>query len=253
MTRSDRLTGRSPRTQASASDRRARMLLYVRVSTDEQHNGIPAQTAELRRAAKFQDWQVLEVVADKGASGKDLNRPGLRRALELIAAGGADGLAVSKLDRLSRSVVDAGAIAEWFEAAGARLVALDLNVDTSTPTGRMMLNLMATLGQWERETIGQRTRDGLAAVRARGKPTGRPAVADHPELCARIRELRGEGGWTLQAIADQLNAEQVPTLRGGKLWRVSSVESAAGYKRRRSGHAAPDLPELGRARRARGS
>jgi DNA invertase Pin-like site-specific DNA recombinase len=224
---------------------RTRMILYTRVSTDEQHNGIPAQMADLERAAEYSSWRIVEAIADKGASGKDLNRPGLRRALELIAGGDADGLAVAKLDRLSRSVVDAGAIAEWFEAAGARLVALDLNVDTSTPTGRMMLNLMATLGQWERETIGQRTRDALAAVRAAGKPTGRPAVADSPELADRILELRAAGD-TFQAIADELNADGIPTLRGGRCWRPSSVQSAAGYVRARPRHKPADLPVLPR-------
>ncbi|MGP0051271.1 MAG: recombinase family protein, partial [Solirubrobacteraceae bacterium] len=111
------------------------MILYVRVSTDEQGNGLDVQRAELKRTSVQRNWQISELIVDEGESGKDLQRPGLRRALALIAAGKADGLAVSKLDRLSRSVIDAGQLAQWFTDAGARLVALDLNIDTSTPSG----------------------------------------------------------------------------------------------------------------------
>ena len=225
-----------------------RMILYVRVSTEEQAshgNGLEAQRVDLERAAEFARWRILEVVVDEGRSGKDLARPGLKRALELIAQGKADGLAVAKLDRLSRSVIDAGQLAEWFDRAGARLVALDLNIDTSTPSGLMVLHVLAAVAQWERETIAQRTRDGLAVLRSKGLPTGRPAVADRPELAERIRSLRANR-WTLQAIADELNAELVPTMRGGSCWRPSSVQSAAGYRRARPRHKPAELPILGR-------
>jgi DNA invertase Pin-like site-specific DNA recombinase len=225
------------------------MVLYTRVSTDEQATsglGLDAQRSELERHAEHRKWIVAEFITDEGASGKDLDRPGLRRALELIAAGKADGIAVAKLDRLSRSVIDFAVLLEWMEEAKATLVALDMNVDTSTASGRMLVAVLMAVAQWERETIAQRTRDGLAALRARGLPTGRPAVADLPELAARILSLRA-GGETLQAIADTLNDELVPTLRGGTCWRPSSVESAAGYRRRAQRHKAPALPELGRA------
>jgi DNA invertase Pin-like site-specific DNA recombinase len=222
------------------------MVLYVRVSTEEQSRsglGLDAQREQLRRAAEFQGWRVVELISDEGVSGKDLDRPGLARALELIASGNADGLAVAKLDRLSRSVIDAGLLAEWFQDAGARLVALDLSIDTSSPAGRMVFSIISALAQWERETIAQRTRDGLAVLRARGRATGPPAVADRPELAARIRELRRQG-WTLQAIADQLNQELVPTSRGGTRWRPSSVQSAAGYQRGAARRKPAMLPAL---------
>ena len=219
------------------------MILYVRVSTDEQGNGLDVQRAELKRTSVQRNWQISELIVDEGESGKDLQRPGLRRALALIAAGKADGLAVSKLDRLSRSVIDAGQLAQWFTDAGARLVALDLNIDTSTPSGLMILHVLASVAQWERETIAARTRAGLAQLRARGLPTGRPAVADSPELEARIRAMR-ERGDTLQAIADVLNDDAVPTLRGGRCWRPSSVQAAAGYRRARPRHRAAALPVL---------
>jgi DNA invertase Pin-like site-specific DNA recombinase len=220
------------------------MVLYLRVSTEEQARsglGLEAQRAELERAAEYRNWMVVELVADEGQSGKDLERPGLKRALQLIVDGNADGMAVAKLDRLSRSVIDAGCLAEWFEDLDARLVALDLNIDTSSPSGRMIFSIISAMAEWERSTIAQRTRDGLAQLRLQGKPTGRPAVADRPELSDRIRLMRAQG-MTLQAIADTLNAEGVPTLRGGAMWRVSSVENAAGYRRRRPRHKPPTLP-----------
>jgi DNA invertase Pin-like site-specific DNA recombinase len=220
------------------------MVLYARVSTDEQATvgyGLDVQRAELERAADYHRWRVVELVRDEGYSGKDLDRPGLRRSLELIARGRADGLAVSKLDRLSRSVIDGGLLAEWFEELDARLVALDLNIDTHTPGGRLVFHIMGAMGQWERETIAQRTRDGLAEVRRQGRPTGPPAVADIPELSARIAFERAAGA-TLQEIADKLNADGIPTMRGGMCWRPSSVQIAAGYHRRRPKRKVAQLP-----------
>ena len=225
-----------------------RMILYLRVSTDEQvtaGNGLDAQYVQLERAAEYQRWRIAATIRDEGISGKDLSRPGLGRALALIAAGRADGLAVAKLDRLSRSVIDVGELAEWFSSASARLVALDLNIDTSTPSGTMVLFVLAAVAQWERETIAARTRDGLAALRAKGKAISRPAVADQPELTARISSMR-RAGMTLQAIADELNAEGVATLRGAALWQPSSVRTAAGYQRPRPRRKTTELPAIAR-------
>src|SRR5204863_10202181 len=125
---------------------------------------------------------------------------GLRRALERIAAGEAGGLLAAKLDRLSRSVVDFGVLLEWFTEAGATLVALDLGLDTSTPGGRLVANVFASVAEWERDIIAARTRDGLAAARAQGRSISRPAVADDPALARRIERMRARG-MTLQAIA----------------------------------------------------
>ena len=108
--------------------------------------------------------------------------------------------------------------------------ALDLGVDTSTPAGHEVAATLITLGDWEHERIARRTRSGLAEVRASGRPAGRPAVADRPDLVQRITAMRG-ANMTLQAIADQLNSEGVPTLRGGAMWRPSSVQAALGYRR----------------------
>jgi DNA invertase Pin-like site-specific DNA recombinase len=115
-------------------------------------------------------------------------------------------------------------------------------VDTSTPSGRLVANVLASVAEWEGSVISARTRDGLAAKRAQGKAISRPAVVDDPALADWVRQLRSSG-LTLQAVADRLNVEGVPTLRGGAHWRPSSVQTVLGYRRPRrvsqSGHLPP--------------
>lgn len=226
-----------------------RLLGYIRVSTDEQAHsgaGLVAQERAIRTECERRDWRLVNVIRDEGLSAGNLDRPGLQRALTRIASGGADGLIVAKLDRLSRSVVDFGLLLEWFGDVDATLVALDLAIDTSTPGGRLVANVFASVAEWERDVIAARTRDGLAALRAQGKRTGRPAVADRPDLTARIRQMREQHGMTLQAIADQLTFEQIPTARGATQWRPSSVQAAAGYERRKPRRKPTALPDITR-------
>jgi DNA invertase Pin-like site-specific DNA recombinase len=109
-------------------------------------------------------------------------------------------------------------------------VAIDLRLDTGSAQGRLTARTLVAVGQWEGRRIAQQTKKGLAAARARRAATGRPAVADIPALKQRIQTMR-QAGMTLQAIADQLNQENTPTLRGGTQWRPSSVQAAAGYRR----------------------
>jgi DNA invertase Pin-like site-specific DNA recombinase len=224
------------------------VLGYARVSTAEQAGngyGLDAQEVAIRDECARRGWWLLEVVRDEAKSAKSLDRPGLCSALERIAAGEAEGLIASKLDRLSRSVVDFGVLVEWFTDAGATLVALDLGLDTSTPGGRLVANVFASVAEWERDVIGARTREGLAAARKQGKAISRPAVADEPKLRRRIERMRARG-MTQQAIADRLNREGVPTLRGGAKWRPSSVAVAAGYQRRKPRRRPVELPKAKR-------
>jgi DNA invertase Pin-like site-specific DNA recombinase len=203
---------------------------YVTLSPDAAPSEADGPVHAIEAACERSEWELLEVVTDRENGVSSLERPGLARALEQIADGQARGLVVSDLRRLSRSIVDLGALVEWFTDAQAALVALDLGIDTSTPSGHELAATLVRLSGWERERIQRRTRSGLTAVRTPGKPTGRPAVADRPALLERINAMRA-ANMTLQAIADQLNAEGVPTLRGGMMWRPSSVQAALGYKR----------------------
>ena len=226
------------------------VLGYARCSTAEQAdagNGLAAQRAAIVAECARRGWQLLDVACDLGHSGKTLARPALHQALEQIAAGQAGGLVVAKLDRVSRSVVDFGRLLEWFDHADAALVALDLGMDTSTSSGRLVANVMASVAEWERSVIGERTRDALAARKAQGLPISQPAVSG--QVADRIAQLRATG-MTYQAIADLLNEEKVPTLRGAAAWRVSSVQTAAGYKRPRARARSSDLPAIPRRRRS---
>jgi DNA invertase Pin-like site-specific DNA recombinase len=169
-------------------------------------------------------WDLLELVSDR-ENGRTLDRPGLSYALDQIADGWASGLVVSELQRLSGSPAELGALMAWFRDADARLVALDLNLDTCTPAGRQIASTLVALGNGERRSA-QAAQNGGAEARIHG----RPALKDHPELIERISAMRS-ANMTLRQIADQFNADSIPTLRGGRQWRPSSIQAALGYRR----------------------
>jgi Resolvase, N terminal domain/Recombinase len=156
---------------------------------------------------------------------------GLHHALQLISAGRADTLFVRRLRSLAWSFDELTRLLDWLQAASADLVAADVGLDTATPQGRRMVALLREIDRWSQETQPQPRR------------RGRPGLAIRaPHLAGRIAELR-ERGLSLQAIADALNAEGVPTPRGGARWRPSSVQSALGYRRpRRPAWSEPTLP-----------
>lgn len=227
------------------------MIAYTRVSTDEQAMsglGLEAQEATLRRAFEYRGWDLAELVSDEGITGSTLNRPGLRHALERIVGGDVDGLVVSKLDRLTRSMRDFCEIVDWFEEAGAPLVMLEPDVDTSTPAGRAVAHVMVAFAEMERGMIGDRTKVALAAKRARGEATGRPAIADNPALVTRVLELYAENP-CLSEVARVLTAEAWPTVRGGTVWRASALQRIVGYERPPARRRRPELPDIPRRRR----
>jgi DNA invertase Pin-like site-specific DNA recombinase len=198
---------------------------------DGDGTSLQTQAHAIQSLCERRGWELIHVVRDvENGHPKGLERPGLLYALERIAEGKASCLVVSELERLSRSAADLGRIVEWIDERDARLIAIDLRLDTGSAQGRLTVRVLTEVGQWEGRRIADQTRKGLAAARARRATAGRPAVEDQPVLKERIVAMRTEG-MTLQAIADRLNAESVPTLRGGTEWRPSSVQAAAGYRR----------------------
>jgi DNA invertase Pin-like site-specific DNA recombinase len=196
------------------------------VSSEEQADsraGLEAQRAAIERECERRGWQIVDVIEDAGFSAKDLKRPGVRAALELLAQHRADGLVVAKLDRLSRSMIDFTGLMANAQKQGWALVALDCAVDTTTPAGEAMAHVLATFAQFERRLIGQRTREALAVKRQQGVRLGRPQSIP-PTLARRIRSMRSRG-LTLQAICDRLNSDGVPTPRGGSTWRPTSLRA----------------------------
>jgi DNA invertase Pin-like site-specific DNA recombinase len=198
---------------------------YVTVGVRDE----PESVAAIETACRESEWRLIDIVRDRGAT-PALERPGLSNALTRIARGDARGLIVPDLRRLTRSMADLGALLQWFRDARATLVALDLGLDTGTTQGDEIAAMMITVSDWQRDLIAERTRDARARLREEGRTWGRPSLSDRPELFARITDMRRQG-MTLQAIADRLNAEGVPTTRGGSMWRPSSVQAAIGYRR----------------------
>jgi DNA invertase Pin-like site-specific DNA recombinase len=214
---------------ASQLPRGGPVIGYITVSADARSGEAERSSAAIQAECRRSGRNLLEIVGDR-ENGRILERPGLGYALDRIADGHARGLVVNDLQRLSRSIVDLGALMEWFRDANATLIALDLGIDTSTAEGRHVATTLIALSTRAHERIADRTRTPLAERRANGHANGRPAVRDRPELMERIASMRARN-MTLQAIADQLNAANVPTLRGGMKWRPSSIQAALGYRR----------------------
>jgi peptidoglycan hydrolase-like protein with peptidoglycan-binding domain/DNA invertase Pin-like site-specific DNA recombinase len=202
-----------------------------KVNGGEESEALDRQAEAINRLCVRRGWELLHIVRDvENGHPKGMDRPGLLYALERLAEGEASCLVVSQLERLSRSAADLGRIIEWVDERDARLVAIDLRLDTGSAQGRLTARTLVAVGEWEGRRIADQTRKGLAAARARRGTTGRPAVEDLPALKEHIVAMRSQG-MTLQAIADRLNEEGIPTLRGGSEWRPSSVQAAAGYRR----------------------
>jgi DNA invertase Pin-like site-specific DNA recombinase len=165
---------------------------YARTSTVEQVAGFEAQERELRAMG------VERVFAEQTSS--VAARAELEAALDFIRA--ADVFVVTKIDRLARSVADLCAIVRRIESKGATLRILALGLDTSTPSGRLMLNVFGSVAQFEREMMLERQREGIAKAKGEGKYKGRAPTAR--AKAEDIRRLAVEG-MTREAIATQLN------------------------------------------------
>lgn len=212
-----------------------RVIGYVRVSTNKQEIGPAVQMLDLQMEADRMGWD-LDLRREDAASAKSLKgRPVLQQALVDLREHRADMLAVSKLDRLSRSVADFSAMLADAGREGWHIAALDLRVDTSTTMGRGMAHIAATFAQMERERISERTKQALAKLQAEGKKLGRPSQISE-EAIERAVELYALG-LSLQDVADQLNDEGMPTAAGGRWWpdRVVAALNRAGVPRRRRG------------------
>jgi DNA invertase Pin-like site-specific DNA recombinase len=192
------------------------LVAYARVSTEKQEISLEAQAAKFEAYGLAQEAAIVAVESDE-LSGKNTSREGLQRALAMLERGEADGLLVTKLDRLTRSTRDGEELVEKYFVGRFVLLSVSDPVDTRTAVGRFVLRLMISLGQLERETTVERTKDALAHLRATGKGTPRLEGA----AIARARELQAEG-LSLRAIAARLTEEGVPTLKGGK-WAAETV------------------------------
>ena len=238
---------RPPRAEepAAAPTEAVRAVGYCSVNGEGKSTvELDAQKRAIDRCAERLNLELVEVVREREPEkGKALDRAGLSYLIERIAAGDASCLVVTGLDRLSRSVAELGTIVQWLERNDVRLVAVDLGLDTANPAGRATAHALASVAGWERERLSERTRKGLAAARSKRHASKGGSAGDWPDIRKRIAAMRADG-MTLQGIADVLNQEGVPTPRGGSEWRPSSVQSAAGYRRRTRVKKVEDLPQV---------
>lgn len=202
----------------------ARTVIYTRVSTEEQGLsglGLEAQEYECRAAAEHRGLEVVEVIREV-ASGKDLSgRPQLLATLERLRSGELEVLLASKLDRVSRDLIDLLGLVKVAEAQGWSLVILDCEADTRSASGRLQLSIQASFAEFERRRIGERTKAAMAMAKARGVHCGRRSSAT-PELRALVQSKR-EAGLSLRAVAAELTLEGVATLGGAEAWSAEAV------------------------------
>ncbi len=216
---------------------------YVRVSTTRQAEegvSLEAQQGKMQAWAVLTGAEFIAVEIDAGISGKRAdNRPGLQRALDLACKEKAV-LVTYSLSRLSRSVKDTLAIAERLDRAGANLVSLSEQIDTTTAAGRMMFKMLSVLAEFEREQIGERTKSSLSHMRSQGFKTGGAVpfgfdlVADgrlventaEQEALHLIASLKSEG-YSLREIAAQLERKGIKSKTGKTSWNVKTVATLA--------------------------
>ena len=218
-------------------DKALRIVAYTRVSTQEQAEkgvSLDAQRARLEAYCVAQGWPAPELVTDAGVSAKSLERPGLDQVLAEVRRKKVDVLLILKLDRLTRSVADLAPLVKTLERGGCQLVSLGESLDTTTAAGRLMLNLLVSVSQWEREAIAERTTMALRHLRDTGKAynhtplgfkrNGELLFKDELEFETgqRIVRLHDEGQ-SMNQIAVTLNEGNVPTKLGGR-WHASTVK-----------------------------
>jgi DNA invertase Pin-like site-specific DNA recombinase len=201
-----------------------RAIGYIRVSTDEQGRsglGLEAQRSAIEAEARRRGWQLTTVYKDV-ASGRSTNgRPHLEQALKDLADRKADALIVTKLDRLSRSVVDFGSLLKISTRHEWPLVILDQGIDTSTAAGKMLAKMLITISEWEAEAISERTKAALAVARDNGVRLGRARMIDS-KTEKRILQLR-RSGCSFQVIADTLNEQGWKAPLGGE-WTWPTIK-----------------------------
>lgn len=214
---------------------------YIRVSTEKQDISPEAQREKILAMARVHDYTVLDIIEDR-ESAKSLERKGMSDLREKVRSRACDAVIVAKLDRLTRSVVDLNMLIDDFARADVALISVAESLDTKSAAGRLVMNIMASVSQWEREAIGERTRDALRHKRnVLKQKCGGPRRYGYDvvlrddgtlyeveneteqEIILNIRSWRDNLGYTLQTIADRLNGINQFTAQG-KPWNPAQVQ-----------------------------
>ena len=197
--------------------------LCVRAPARPTDSQVRTQEEAVEEFCHRKGWALVAVLRDVEAESKR-GQPALMNAIERLRSREANCLVVAEVMQLCPSVAELGGVLDAIARAGARCVSLEPAFDTGTPVGHTIGYMLESVSGWER------TRRLEMTSAARAKAAAAHAIP--PELKRRIVRMRS-ADMTLQAIADQLNHEGVPTPRGGKRWRPSSVQAILGYKRPR--------------------
>lgn len=208
---------------------------YARISVDDaQSVSVDDQLAKIKAHAFASDREVVATFVDRGVSGKTLERPSAKELLNTVKRG--DTIVVYRLDRLTRSVRDINAVLDL----GVTLVSITESLDTSTAAGRMVINMIATFAQYERELIVERTTASLARKRQQGStycfaPFGYRNVegrlmplANEQALIDQMTAMRA-GGSSYEAVAKMANASRIKPHRG-KMWYAASIKAVLDAK-----------------------
>ena len=177
---------------------------YIRVSTEEQVRegvSLEAQAERIKALAIAKDWDLKEIIEDRGYSGKDLRRPGVQKLLKSCKAGAVDVVIVYKVDRLTRKQKDLWYLLEdVFDPAGLGFISVVEPFDTTTATGKAFLGMLGVFAQLERDLVSERTIEALAYKKSKGEWLGRqPAgfriteagkLEEDPETLAKIRRAK---------------------------------------------------------------
>lgn len=174
--------------------------IYARVSTSHHNQNPEIQIKELKRFCELKGWTIEHELVDHGFSGSTDNRPALKQLLQLVKNKEVEAVVVVKLDRLFRSLKHLVATLEDFEHLGIKFVAIKDNVDYSTPSGRLFVQILGSLGEFERSLLRERTMMGLDHARSMGKTFGRPRLHNQDEIIKLHQQ-----GLTYRQIQKQLN------------------------------------------------
>lgn len=217
-----------------------RLAAYIRVSTEEQATSgysLSMQKEKIEQFCNLYEYKLLTTISDEGISAKSINRPGITKLISMMDKGQIDGVIIYKLDRLTRSLTDWQYLIDNYfgDGKGYQLLSVTDKIDTTTATGRLCLNVLMSVSQWEREIIGERTKSALIHKKSKGEKIGHPkfgtviegkfTAIDDTELKTihTIKQMRLDG-FKLQQIADYLNENSIPTKRG-KTWYPRTVKN----------------------------
>ncbi len=204
---------------------------YIRVSTEEQVREGVSLDNQRKRIELFcgaKEWELSNIYADEGISGSNLKRPGIQELISNCKKDTFDVVVIYKLDRLTRSIGDLDYLIKWFDKSNVAFSSVSDNFDTTTANGKLMLHILGSAAEWERDIISERTRSALTHKRQEGLVYGPLALGfdagpdgqliESKKELAIVKRIKGlrKRGLSHQRIADRLNGAGVSTKKGGK-------------------------------------